>query len=132
MSNNEINKGKLIESALTIIASLAPIVVKALDTSKCYEDARRDHEFTNSLYTDLFVTNSKDAKDLALTKAKIQKARMANSEYSKAVYVGEAAEFVSDKSEFVQRYAITELTKIASESKDSYWRSRMFDHISDI
>lgn len=132
MSNNEINKGKLIESALTIIASLAPIVVKALDTSKSYEDAKRDHEFTDSLYTDLFVTNSKDAKDLALTKAKIQKARMATNEYFKAVYVGEAAEFVSDKSEFVQRYAIAELTKIASESKDSYWRSRMFDHISDI
>lgn len=132
MSNNEINKGKLIESALTIIASLAPIVVKALDVSKCYEDAKHDHEFSDSFYTDLFVTNSKDAKDLALTKTKIQKVKMTTNEYFKTVYIAEAAEFVSDKSEFVQKYAITELTKIASESKDGYWRSRMFDIISEI
>ena len=132
MSKHEIDKGRLLESALTIIASLAPIVIKALNTSKCYEDAKRDHEFTDSLYTDLCITNSKDAKDLALTKAKIQKARMATDEYFKSVYVYEAANFVSDKSEFVQSYAIAELTKIASESKDSYWRSRMFDDISDI
>lgn len=132
MSNNT-NKSNLLETVL-YVASILPMLVVTKQTSVNQNKKSDRHEFKENAYPIHATpfTDPKSAKDYAKLAAKLQEADRETDDYWRARQVEDIAESLEDKNDCIKAYAITELTRIACNTDDDYWRRRMLDAIDNI
>ena len=133
MSNNNTNKSNLLETVLCVASTIA-MLVAAQQTSinqNKKSDTREIKENVCHIYATPF-TDPKSAKDYAKLAAKLQEVDRETDDFWRFRRVQDIAEWLMDKNDCVKAYAITELTRIASNTEDDFWRRRMLDEIDGI
>lgn len=131
--NNDTNKSNLLETVLYVASTLAMLVVTQQTSINQNKKSDR-HEINENVYHIHATpfTDPKSAKDYAKLAAKLQEAERETDDYWRVRQVQDIAESLEDKNDCIKAYAITELTRIASNTDDDYWRGRMLDAIDEI
>ena len=133
MSNNNINKSNLLETVLCVASTIAMLV--AAQQNSINQNKKSDTQEINENVYHIHATpftDPKSAKDYAKLAAKLQEAEKETDDFWRVRRVEDIAEFLEDKNDCIKAYAITELTRIASNTDDDFWRSRMLNKIYDI
>lgn len=133
MSNNNTNKSNLLETVLCVASTIA-MLVAAQQTSinqNKKSDTKEINENVYHIHATPFVDPA-SAKDYAKLAAKLQEVDRETDAFWRAHQVRDIAKWLMDKNDCIKAYAITELTRIASETDDGFWRRVMLDAIDVI
>lgn len=133
MSNNT-NKSNLLETVLCVASTLAMLIAAqhtSINQNKKSDKTNEIQENVYHIHATPF-TDPKSAKDYAKLAAKLQEAERETDDFWRVRRVEDIVEFLEDKDDCIKAYAITELTRIASNMEDDFWRSRMLNKIYDI
>ena len=132
--NNDTNKSNLLETVMYAVALGTVIVTQMMSTTNTDNRSDRTNEIKENMihiYTTPIV-DPKSAKDYAKVSAKVQEAEKEADDYWRSSIARDIAEFARDKDDCVKVHAINELTKIANNTKDWYWRRRIMEQIDEI